>query len=104
MNILIATPTGDNKLIQNSTIQDGLTVAGSLGLSEYNIGPFTSQTVIVNDVDGFGYNLQINDGGNPLRFLIFDSSSSNVVSWVSSNYPVATISNIGKTKTKIASA
>jgi hypothetical protein len=104
MNILLTTPSGNGKLIQGGTIQDGVTLANSLGLTQYNVGTYTAASVVVNDSNGTAFNVSLNDGGSPQRFLIFDTSSSNVLTWISTNYPTATVVSFGKTPMILASA
>lgn len=103
MNILLSTPT-NGKLIQGGTIQDGITLANSLGLIEYNVAVYNSASVVVNDNTGSGFNINLNEGGNIERFLIFDTNSSNILSWVTTNYPTATLVSFGKTAITLATA
>ncbi len=104
MNILLTTPSGNGKIIQGGSIQDGVSLANSLGLTEYNVLTYNAAIIVVNDVNGNGYNVNLNDQGTNQRFLIFDSSSSNVTSWITNNYPTATITTFGKTSIILASA
>lgn len=104
MNILLSTPSGNGRLIQGGTIQDGITLANSLGLTEYNVFTWTSASVVVNDNSGSGFNVTLNDGGNTQRFLIFDTTSANVTSWITTNYPSATLVSFGKTTIILATA
>lgn len=103
MNILLSTPT-NGKLIQGGTIQDGITLANSLGLIEYNVAVYNAASIVVNDNTGGGFNINLNDGGNIERFLIFDTNSSNILSWVTTNYPTATLVSFGKTTITLATA
>lgn len=103
MNILLSTPT-NGKLIQGGTIEDGITLANSLGLTEYNVAVYNVAAVVVNDNTGGGFNINLNDGGSTERFLVFDTASSNVLSWITTNYPTATLVSFGKTAITLATA
>jgi len=103
MNILLSTPSS-GRLIQGGTIQDGITLANSLGLTEYNVAAYNSASVVVNDNTGGGFNINLNDGGTTERFLVFDTTSSNVLSWITTNYPTATLVSLGKTSIILATA
>jgi hypothetical protein len=103
MNILLSTPSGNGRLIQGGTIQDGITLANSLGLTEYNVAVYNAASVVVNDNTGGG-NINLNDEGTTERFLIFDTTSSNVLSWITTNYPTATLVTFGKTSIILATA
>lgn len=104
MNILLSTPSGGGRLIQGGTIQDGITLANSLGLTEYNVLVYNVASIVVNDNAGKGFNVNLNDGGTNERFLIFDTTSSNVLSWITTNYPTATLVTFGKTSIILATA
>jgi hypothetical protein len=104
MNILLSTPSGNGRLIQGGTIQDGITLANSLGLTEYNVAVYNAASVVVNDNTGGGFNINLNDEGTTERFLIFDTTSSNVLSWITTNYPTATLVTFGKTPIILATA
>lgn len=97
MNILVSSLSGNSKLIENGTIQDGINLANSLGLTPYNVSIYNAATVVVNDNTGSGFNVNINDGGSTVRLLVFDTTTSNVLSWIGTNYPSATVQTFGKT-------
>ena len=96
MNILISN-NDVNKVIQNSTIEEGITVATSLGLTQYSVSPISVSNVIVNNESGEGYTFTLTEDSSTTQFLVFDTSASNVLSWVDTNYPSATITSFSKT-------
>ena len=97
MNILISS-SDVNKVIQNGTIEEGITAATSLGLTQYGVSPLSVSNVVVNDELGGGYSLTLNESSTNTQYLVFDTSANNVLSWVDANYPSATITNFTKTK------
>ena len=96
MNILISN-NDVNKVIQNSTIEEGITVATSLGLTQYSVSPISVSNVIVNNESGEGYTFTLTEDSSTTQFLVFDTSTSNVLSWVDTNYPSATFKSFAKT-------
>ena len=96
MNILISN-NDVNKVIQNSTIEEGITVATSLGLTQYSVSPVSVSNVIVNNESGEGYTFTLTEDSSTTQFLVFDTSASNVLSWVDTNYPSATFKSFAKT-------
>ena len=96
MNILISN-NDVNKVIQNSTIEEGITVATSLGLTQYSVSPVSVSNVIVNNESGEGYTFTLTEDSSTTQFLVFDTSTSNVLSWVDTNYPSATFKSFSKT-------
>ena len=96
MNILISS-SNVNKVIQNGTIEEGITAATSLGLTQYGVSPLSVSNVVVNDELGGGYSLTLNESSTNTQYLVFDTSASNVLSWVDTNYPSATIVSFSKT-------
>jgi hypothetical protein len=96
MNILISS-SDVNKVIQNGTIEEGITAATSLGLTQYGVSPLSVSNVIVNNELGEGYRLTLNESSTNTQYLIFDTSANNVLSWVDTNYPSATIVSFSKT-------
>ena len=96
MNILISN-NDVNKVIQNSTIEEGITVATSLGLTQYSVSPISVSNVIVNNESGEGYTFTLTEDSSTTQFLVFDTSTSNVLSWVDTNYPSATFKSFSKT-------
>ena len=97
MNILISTSSNVNKVIQNGTIEEGITAATSLGLTQYNVSPLSVPNFFVNNELGEGYTFVLTEDSSTNRFLVFDTSASNVLSWVDTNYPSATITSFSKT-------
>jgi predicted transglutaminase-like cysteine proteinase len=96
MNILISN-NDVNKVIQNGTILEGITAATSLGLTKYGVSSISVSNVVVNNELGEGYALTLNQNSTDTRYLVFDTSTNNVLSWVDANYPSATIVNFSKT-------
>ena len=96
MNILISS-SNVNKVIQNGTIEEGITAATSLGLTQYSVSPLSVSNVVVNNELGEGYTFVLTEDSSTNRFLVFDTSASNVLSWVDTNYPSATITTFLKT-------
>ena len=96
MNILISS-SDVNKVIQNGTIEEGITVATSLGLTQYSVSPVSVSNVIVNNESGEGYTFTLTEDSSTTQFLVFDTSASNVLSWVDTNYPSATFKSFAKT-------
>ena len=97
MNILISTSSNVNKVIQNGTIEEGITAATSLGLTQYGVSPLSVSNVVVNNELGEGYTFTLTEDSSTTQFLVFDTSTSNVLSWVDTNYPSATIVSFSKT-------
>ena len=54
MNILISS-SDVNKVIQNGTIEEGITAATSLGLTQYGVSPLSVPNLVVNNELGEGY-------------------------------------------------
>ena len=96
MNILITNKEGLGKLIQDGTIEEGITVASGLGYTQYSVSTF-SNAVVINNTSGFGCALTLNDNSTNTQYLVFDTSESNILTWVSETYPSATITNFSKT-------
>jgi len=96
MNILISSGNV-NKVIQNGTIEEGITAATSLGLTQYSVSPLSVSNVVVNNELGEGYTFTLTEDSSTTQFLVFDTSTSNVLSWVDTNYPSATIVSFSKT-------
>lgn len=103
MNILLSYPEG-NKILQDSTIEGGVSAATSLSLTQYNVSPWTATPIYVNDAAGQGYVVTINESSTVSKLLIFDTSASNVLSWISTNFPTATITGMGKNNFTLYSA
>ena len=99
MNILL-TYSGSGKILQSATFEDGVALANSLSLSIYNVGQLTSDLVI-NDTNGVGYSVSLINSGAQTSYLIFDSSSTNVFSWISNNHPSSTINAFGVSPWKL---
>ena len=97
MNILISTSSNVNKVIQNGTIEEGITAATSLGLTQYNVSPLSVSNLVVNNELGEGYTFTLTEDSSTTQFLVFDTSTSNVLSWVDTNYPSATFKSFSKT-------
>ena len=96
MNILISN-NDVNKVIQNGTIEEGITAATSLGLTQYGVSPLSVPNLVVNNELGEGYTFTLTEDSSTTQFLVFDTSTSNVLSWISTNYPSATIKSFQKT-------
>jgi len=103
MNILLTSPISDSpkKVIENGTIQDGINLAQSLGLAQYNLTKYNLE-IVKNDPTGSGFTVELNDSGSFRSLIVFDTTESNVLSWVSSNYPDATIQRFQKTQIVLA--
>jgi hypothetical protein len=96
MNILISS-SDVNKVIQNGTIEEGIAAATSLGLTQYGVSPLSVPNLVVNNELGEGYTFTLSEDSSTTQFLVFDASTSNVLSWVNTNYPSATIVSFSKT-------
>ena len=103
MNIILSYPDG-NKILQDSTIEDGVTLATSLSLTQYNVSPWTATPVYVNDANGEGFVATINESSTVSKLLVFDTSASNVLTWISTNFPTATVTGMGKNNFTLYSA
>jgi hypothetical protein len=94
MNIILSYPEG-NKILLDSTIEAGVSAATSLSLTQYNVSPWTSTPVYVNDANGEGFVVTIDESSTVSKLLIFDTSASNVLTWISTNFPSATVTTMG---------
>lgn len=103
MNIIVSYPTG-NKILQDSTIEDGVAAATALSLAEYNVTPWTATPIYVNNASGEGFIVSINESSTISKLLIFDTSASNVLAWISTNFPTATVTTMGKNNFTLYSA
>jgi hypothetical protein len=103
MNIILSYPDG-NKILQDSTIEDGVAAATALSLTHYNVIPWTSTPIYVNDASGSGFVVSINESSTVSRILVFDTTAANVLSWVSTNFPTATVTTMGKNNFTLYSA
>jgi hypothetical protein len=96
MNVLISKNDGLGKLIQDGTVEQGMTIASELGYTQYSVSPF-SNTVIINNTSGSGFALTLNESSTNTQYLVFDTSESNILTWVSENHSSATITSCSKT-------
>ena len=94
MNLLL-TYSGAGKVLQSSTFQDAINLAESLSEPRYFISE-VPQTLVVNDTNGIGYTVSLVDDSTTGNYLVFDASSSNVLTWISNNHPSAVISSFQK--------
>jgi hypothetical protein len=94
MNLLLSY-SGEGKVLQSSTFQDAINLAESLSEPRYYISEVL-QTLVVNDTEGVGFSVVLSDDTTRTSYLIFDISSSNVLTWISNNHPSDVISSFQK--------
>jgi hypothetical protein len=95
MNLLLQY-SGTGVILQSSTFQDAVTLGESLSSIRYSIGEYTVP-LVVNDTNGVGYLVNLVNDGTSNNFLVFDSSSNNVMTWISNNYATSTLLAFSKT-------
>jgi hypothetical protein len=103
MNIILSYPEG-NKILIDSTIEAGVSLAVSLSLPIYNVSTWTATEIYVNNIDGVGFTVNLTENSTVTRLMIFDTSESNVTTWISNNFPEATITSMGKNNFTLYSA
>jgi hypothetical protein len=94
MNLLLSY-SGAGKVLQSSTFQDAINLAETLSEPRYFITE-VQQTLVVNDTEGVGFLVVLSDDTTQTNYLIFDISSSNVLTWISNNHPSDVISSFQK--------
>ncbi len=82
-------------MLQSSTFQDAINLAETLSEPRYFIAE-VQQTLVVNDTEGVGFFVVLSDDTTQTNYLIFDISSSNVLTWISNNHPSDVISSFQK--------
>jgi hypothetical protein len=94
MNLLLSY-SGAGKVLQSSTFQDAINLAETLSEPRYFITEVL-QTLVVNDTNGICYTVTLVDDSTTTNYMIFDSSSSNVLTWILNNHPSSVISSFQK--------
>ena len=95
MNLLLQY-SGSGEILQSSTFADATTLGESLSPTRYSIQIYNNN-IVVNDANGIGHLVTLTNDSTASNYLVFDSSPSNVLTWITNNHPESTLVSFQKT-------